>query len=68
MSREAFEVWAKDRTFILSIQSGSGYLSVREMAWEVWQAAQAQCIDGMVSVPEHLVCDCYVDKAAQEQQ
>ena len=66
MSREAFEEWATGRIFLFSIQSGSGYLSVREMAWEVWQAAQAQCIDSKVLVPEHLVCDCYVDKAAQE--
>ena len=40
-SRQAFEAWAEDKSFTLLVSSGAGYISVKEMAWEAWQAAQA---------------------------
>jgi hypothetical protein len=37
--RKAFEEWAADKTFLLKASAGDGYVNVKEMAWEVWQAA-----------------------------
>lgn len=37
MSREAFEKWAADQTFL--IKAGDDYINVRQMAWKAWQAA-----------------------------
>jgi hypothetical protein len=45
MSREAFEKWAEDKSFILCVSSGDGYINVKEMAREAWQAAQAQAVN-----------------------
>ena len=36
---DSFEKWAADKTFLLKASEGEGYVNVREMAWEVWQAA-----------------------------
>jgi hypothetical protein len=44
--REAFEKWAEDKSFILCVSSGDGYINVKEMAQEAWQAAQAQAQTG----------------------
>jgi hypothetical protein len=32
--REAFEKWAEDKSFILCVSSGDGYINVKEMAQE----------------------------------
>lgn len=52
MSRKAFEKWAEDKSFVLNIREQYGYkfhVSVREMAWEVWQEAQAQAVSVTIS-------------------
>jgi hypothetical protein len=36
---DAFEQWAADKTFVLKASAGDGYVNVKEMAREVWQAA-----------------------------
>jgi hypothetical protein len=43
--RAAFEKWAEDKSFILCVSSGDGYINVKEMAREAWQAAQAQAVN-----------------------
>jgi hypothetical protein len=48
MSREAFEKWAQGKSLLLNIREelmyAAGYINVKEMAWEAWQAAQAQTL------------------------
>jgi hypothetical protein len=42
MSEEAFEKWASDKTFMLRVSDRDGYVgyvNVKEMALEAWQAA-----------------------------
>ena len=41
---DAFEQWAEDKSFIFCVSSGDGYINVKEMAREAWQAAQAQAV------------------------
>jgi len=36
---DAFEKWAEDKTFLIKVSEGEGYVNIREMAREVWQAA-----------------------------
>jgi hypothetical protein len=36
---ESFEQWAADKSFMLRVSAGDGYVNVREMALEAWQAA-----------------------------
>ena len=36
---DAFEQWAADKSFMLRVSAGDGYVNVREMALEAWQAA-----------------------------
>jgi hypothetical protein len=36
---DAFEQWAADKSFMLRVSAGDGYVTVKEMAREVWQAA-----------------------------
>ncbi len=46
--REAFEKWAQGKRLLINIReemmyAAGGYINVKEMAWEAWQAAlQAQ--------------------------
>lgn len=42
---DAFEQWAEDKSFILCVSSGDGYINVKEMARDAWQAAQAQAVN-----------------------
>jgi hypothetical protein len=51
--REAFEKWAADKTFLLTASTGDGYINVKEMAREVWQAALQH--SGEPVVPEGYV-------------
>lgn len=45
--REAFEKWAEDKTFV--IETAEGRISIKGMAWEIWQAASGDCYgDGNV--------------------
>jgi hypothetical protein len=43
MSREAFEKWAQGKSLLINIREEmmytAGYINVKEMAWEAWQAA-----------------------------
>jgi hypothetical protein len=43
MSREAFEKWAQGKSLLINIREemmyAAGYINVKEMAWEAWQAA-----------------------------
>ena len=45
MSREAFEQWAQGKSLLINIRQEmmytAGYINVKEMAWEAWQAALA---------------------------
>jgi hypothetical protein len=36
---DAFEKWAADKSFMLRVSAGDGYVTVKEMALEAWQAA-----------------------------
>jgi hypothetical protein len=36
---DSFEKWASDKTFMLRVSAGDGYVNVKEMARIVWQAA-----------------------------
>ena len=36
---DAFEQWAADKSFMLRVSAGDGYVTVKEMALEAWQAA-----------------------------
>ena len=36
---DAFEQWAADKSFMLRVSAGDGYVNVKEMALEAWQAA-----------------------------
>jgi hypothetical protein len=36
---DAFEQWAADKSFMLRVSAGDGYINVKEMAREAWQAA-----------------------------
>jgi hypothetical protein len=42
-AREAFEKWAQGKSLLINIREemmyATGYISVKEMAWEAWQAA-----------------------------
>jgi hypothetical protein len=42
-AREAFEKWAQGKSLLLNIRGEmmytAGYINVKEMAWEAWQAA-----------------------------
>jgi hypothetical protein len=42
-AREAFEKWAQGNSLLLNIREelmyAAGYINVKEMAWEAWQAA-----------------------------
>jgi hypothetical protein len=46
--REAFEKWAQGKSLLINIREEmmytAGYINVKEMAWEAWQAAQAQTL------------------------
>jgi hypothetical protein len=47
--REAFEKWAQGKSLLINIReemmyAAGGYINVKEMAWEAWQAAQAQTL------------------------
>ena len=41
--REAFEKWAQGKSLLINIREemmyAAGYINVKEMAWEAWQAA-----------------------------
>jgi hypothetical protein len=54
---DAFEKWASDKTFMLRVSDRDGYVNVKEMAREVWQAAlqsgEAVVPEGYVLVPIH---------------
>jgi hypothetical protein len=39
MSREAFEQWAEDKSFLFIANAGQGYINVKGIAREAWQAA-----------------------------
>lgn len=54
--REAFENWAKNNGYHVSKNPVSGiYLSlVCNDAWEVWQAAKNQLVQGWISVEDSL--------------
>jgi hypothetical protein len=46
--REAFEKWAEDKSFILCVSSGDGYINVKEMQGTrgiTKEAAQAQAVN-----------------------
>lgn len=67
---EAFEKWAEDKSFILCVSSGDGYINVKEMAREAWQAAQAQAVNQqtlsdiinlMIAVKGAIRLGCYDD-------
>ena len=36
---DAFEQWAADKSFMLRVSAGDGYVNVKEMARQAWQAA-----------------------------
>ena len=36
---DSFEQWAADKTLLLKASAGDGYINVKEMALEAWQAA-----------------------------
>jgi hypothetical protein len=42
-AREAFEKWAQGKSLLINIREemmyAAGYINVKEMAWEAWQAA-----------------------------
>ena len=54
---DAFEKWAADKTFLLKASEGDGYINVKEMAREAWQAAlqsgEPVVPEGYVLVPVH---------------
>ncbi len=58
MSREAFEKWAQGKSLLINIRQEmmytAGYINVKEMAWEAWQAAlqhpQPAVPDGWIKV------------------
>jgi hypothetical protein len=56
--REAFEKWAEDKSFILCVSSGAGYINVKEMAREAWQAAQAQAVNQQLLEALEAVLEC----------
>jgi hypothetical protein len=57
--REAFEKWAQGKSLLINIReemmyAAGGYINVKEMAWEAWQAALQSgepvgLIEGIVS-------------------
>ena len=49
--REAFEKWAADKDFVIGTPVGR--ISLKDAAWEGWQAAQAQAGDGEGYEIEH---------------
>jgi len=53
---DAFEQWAADKSFMLRVSAGDGYVNVREMALEAWQAAlqsgEPVVPEGYVLVPK----------------
>jgi hypothetical protein len=51
---DAFEQWAQDKSFMLRVSSRDGYVNVKEMAREVWQAA-LQSGEAVVDVNQQLV-------------
>ena len=53
---DAFEQWAADKTFMLRVSAGDGYVTVKEMALEAWQAA-LQSGEPVVDVNQQLLND-----------
>jgi hypothetical protein len=57
-AREAFEKWAQGKSLLINIREemmyAAGYINVKEMAWEAWQAA-LQSGEPMVDVNQQLV-------------
>jgi hypothetical protein len=53
---DAFEKWAADKSFMLRVSAGDGYVNVKEMAREAWQAAlqsgEPVVPEGYVLVPK----------------
>jgi hypothetical protein len=53
---DAFEQWAADKSFMLRVSAGDGYVNVKEMALEAWQAAlqsgEPVVPEGYVLVPK----------------
>ena len=54
--KEKIEQWAADKSFMLRVSAGDGYVNVREMALEAWQAAlqsgEPVVPEGYVLVPK----------------
>lgn len=58
MSREAFEKWAEDKDFVIGTPAGR--ISLKDAAWEVWQAAQSQASKPIAAVHGWFHGECVI--------
>jgi hypothetical protein len=55
--KEAFEKWAQDKDFVIGTPVGR--IGLKDAAWEAWQAAQAQAVNGSTSDGYHTFDELY---------